>query len=253
MLMAFPDEHLGYFTLVSGGGNAVAWNFYEQFATVSFGPKTAAEVHRLAVTGMTHENMSRFAGLYRTVRYPHHDLSKTFILTDLTRVSLDRDGALRVYGARWLPVGPLEFRKDDGTERLSFQTDASGRVRFLNSSNERISWYESGYASIAFYFIFAGLFVTGVWKAKKMMRWVSAVVLFHCFGWLSVCLLIGPENLIFGLPLGLKAILLIGTLLPLLAATSTYSAWRNRRTLNYVLAATVFAYIPFVSYWNLKL
>ena len=26
VLMAFPDEHVGYFTLVSGGGNAVAWN-----------------------------------------------------------------------------------------------------------------------------------------------------------------------------------------------------------------------------------
>jgi CubicO group peptidase (beta-lactamase class C family) len=253
VLMAFPDEHVGYFTLVSGGGNAVAWNFYEQFATVSFGPKTTAGVHPLAVTGMTRENMSRFAGLYRTVRYPHHDLSKTFILTDLTRVSVDRDGALLVHGARWLPVGPLEFRKDDGTEKLSFQTDASGRVRFLNSSNERISWYESGYANIAFYFIFAGLFVTGIWKAKGMMQWISALVLLHCVGWLSVCLLIGPENLIFGLPLGLKAILLIGTLLPLLAAASMYALWRNRRTLNYILAATVLAYIPFVSYWNLKL
>jgi CubicO group peptidase (beta-lactamase class C family) len=253
VLMASPDEQVGYFTLVSGGGDAVAWNFYEQFATVRFGPKTAAKVHPLAVTGMTRENMSRFAGFYRTVRYPHHDLSKTFILTDLTRVSVDRDGALRVYGTRWLPVGPLEFRKDDGTEKLSFQTDASGRVQFLNSSNERISWYETGYVNIAFYFIFIGLFVWGVWTAKKMMRWISALALLHCVGWLSVCLLIGPENLIFGLPLGLKAILLIGTFLPLLAAASIYSAWRNRRTLNYVLTATVLAYIPFVSYWNLKL
>jgi len=138
-------------------------------------------------------------------------------------------------------------------DKLSFQTDTSGRVRFLNSSDERISWYESGYASIAFYFIFAGLFVTGVWKAKKMMRWISAVVLLHCVGWLGVCLLIGPENLIFGLPFGLKAILLIGTMLPLLAVASIYSAWRYRRKLNYVLTATVLAYIPFVSYWNLKL
>jgi len=251
VLMAFPGEHLGYFTLVSGGGNAVAWNFYEQFATVSFGPKTNGGVHPF--TGMTRENVSRFAGLYRTVRYPHHDLSKTFILTDLTRVSVDGDGALRVYGARWLPVGPQEFRKDDGTEKLSFQTDASGRVRFLNGTDERISWYESGYANIAFYFIFIGLFVSGVWKATKMMRWISALVLLHCVGWLSVSLLIGPENLIFGLPLGLKAILLIGTLLPLLTAASIYALWRNRRTLNYILAATFLAYIPFVNYWNLKL
>lgn len=253
VLMAFPDEHLGYFTLVSGGGNAVAWNFYEQFATVSFGPKATAQVQPVIAVGMTRESTLRFAGFYRTVRYPHHDLSKTFILTNLTRVAVDHDGALRVLGARWLPIGPLEFRKDDGSEKLSFQTDASGRVRFLNSSDERISWYETGYVNIAFYFVFIGLFITGVWKAKKMTRWISALVLLHCVGWLVVCLIIGPENLIFALPLELKAILLIGTLLPLLAAASIYAAWHNRRTLNYILATTVLAYIPFVSYWNLKL
>jgi len=253
VLMAFPDEHLGYFTLVSGGGNAVAWDFYERFASITFGPKTTGEAHPIPATGMAREQMSRFPGLYRTVRYPHHELSKTFILTDLTRVSLDHDGALRVHGARWLPIGPLEIKKEDGSEKLSFQTDESGRVRFLNSSDERISWYESGYASIAFYFIFATLFVSGVWKATKIMRWISAIVLLHCVGWLSMCLLIGPNNLIFGLPMELRAILIIGTLLPLLAAASIYAAWRDRRAFNCVLTATVLAYIPFISYWNLKL
>src|SRR5262249_51896858 len=148
----------------------------------------------------------------------HQDISKTFIITDLTRVSVDRDGALLVHGARWLAVGPLEFIKEDGSEKLSFQTDVAGRVRFLNSATERISWYETGYANIAFYFIFAGLFVAGLWKTGRMMRLISALLLLHCVGWLSVCLIIGPENLIFGLPLALKVILLIGTLLPFLVA-----------------------------------
>jgi len=253
VLMAFPEEKVGYFTLVSGGGNAVAWDFYERFATIAFGPKASADVHPVALTGMSRETMAQFAGFYRTVRYPHHDLSKTFILTDLTRVSLDRDAALRVYGARWLPVGPLEFQKEGGTEKLSFQTDPSGRVRFLNSSDERIHWYETGYANIAFYFSFVTLFVTGVWKGRKLFRWISAFALLHCVGWLSACLLIGPSNLIFGLPIGLRAILLIGTISPVLAAASVYAVWRERRTINYILTGTMLAYIPFVSYWNLKL
>jgi CubicO group peptidase (beta-lactamase class C family) len=253
VLMAFPDEHIGYFTLVSGGGNSIAWDFYERFATPTFGPKATAESSAGPVGAMTRENGSRYAGFYRTVRYPHHDLSKTFILLNLTRVSVDHEGALRVYGARWLPIGQHTFRKENGSETLSFQTDESGRVRFLNSSDERITWYETGYANIAFYFIFVGLFVAGVWKGKAWMRWISAVVLLHCAGFLSVCLIIGPENLIFGLPLALKAILLVGTLLPLLALASVLAAWRDRKTLNYILAATVLAYIPFVSYWNLKL
>ena len=52
VLMAFPDQHIGYFTLVSGGGNAIAWNFYEPFAIATFGPKTTAEGRPVAISGM---------------------------------------------------------------------------------------------------------------------------------------------------------------------------------------------------------
>ncbi len=202
---------------------------------------------------MTSKELSRFAGLYRTVRYPHHDLSKTFILMDLTRVSLAKNGGLQIYGRRWLPTGPWTFRKEGGTDLMTFQTDEAGRICFLNDSQERISWYETGYAAIAFYFSFLITFTVGIIRSKRLMRGISAIVLLHSLGWLAVCLAIGPSNLIFGLPFILKCILSIGTLLPLLAAAALLAAWRRRIRLNYILAASVLAYIPFVWYWNLKL
>ena len=253
VLMTFPDERLGYFTLVSGGGNAVAWDFYERFAKAEFGPATIAPIPIGTTQQMTSRELSHFAGLYRTVRYPHHDLSKTFILLDLTRVSLSKNGGLSIHGTRWLPTGPCTFRKEGGTDLMTFQTDDAGRIRFLNDSQEKISWYETGYAAIAFYFSFLVAFTIGIIRSKRFMRGISAVVLLHSLGWLAMCLAVGPSNLIFGFPFILKCILSIGTLLPLFAAAALLAAWRRRARLDYTLAAAVLAYIPFVWSWNLKL
>ena len=253
VLMAFPDQHIGYFTLVSGGGNSIAWDFYERFAKAEFGSTSQSPAPQDRGQIMTQAQLLRFAGLYRTVRYPHRDLSKTFILMNLTRVSVTEDGALSIWGARWLPTGPLRFRKQGAADVVSFSADGAGRIRFFNDSQERISWYETGYASIAFYFLFVALFVLVLIRGTGLTRYFSAVALLHCLGWIAICLAIGPSNLIFGLPLALKANLAIGTLLPALAAGALFSAWRQGSRTAYVVAASIIGYIPFVWYWNLKL
>jgi uncharacterized membrane protein YhdT len=254
VMMAFPDRGLGYFTLVSGGGNAIAWDFYGKFPDAVFGRASTSRSEFLAPISI-HDlrNTSRFAGFYRTVRYPHQDISKVFITTNLTRTTLDSEGALRVYGARWLPIGPLEFRKENGNDRLKFELDSNGRVRFMNDSDERIAWYEVGYAGIAFYVSFALIFLTGALKSTRITRWASGAVLLHCVGWLAIALIVGPANLIFGLPLALKCVLLVGTVLPVIAIAAVYSAYKHPGILPYVVATAIVAYIPFVNYWNLKL
>jgi len=40
------------------------------------------------------------------------------------------------------------------SETIFFKEDEDGRIRFLGDTQEKIAWYESGYANIAFYFIF---------------------------------------------------------------------------------------------------
>jgi hypothetical protein len=186
------------------------------------------------------------------VRYPHHELSKTFIILDLTRVTADGDGALRFRGARWIRTGPLQFEKEDGSETVSFKEESDGRIRFLGDTEEKIGWYQSGYANIAFYFIFTIFFGVASWRARGVLRWLSILALLHSLGWLGAALIRGPENLIFGLPLPLKGILSIGTAMPLLALAAIYVAWRNRTILAAATAVVLACYVPFVFYWNLR-
>ena len=73
------------------------------------------------------------------MRYPHHDISKTFIIMDLTRVTEDGDGALRMHGSRWIQTSPLEFN-EDGPEKVRFQENRNGRIQFLGDSDEADRW-----------------------------------------------------------------------------------------------------------------
>jgi hypothetical protein len=187
----------------------------------------------------------------RTVRYPHHELSKTFIIFDLTRVTVERDGALRFRGARWIQTAPLQFEKDDGSETVSFKEDSAGKIKFMGDTNERIAWYESGYVNIAFYCLFTIFFGVESWRAKGVLRWLCVLALVHSVGWLAVGAITGPGNLVMGLPWTLKGILWIGTAAPLMAVSAIYIAWRRRDVLTIGAAVVLACYIPFVFYWNL--
>src|SRR6266403_1132719 len=169
VMVTLPDHDIGLAVLVSGSGNGLAWGFYSRFLDADFGttPSQPLQSNRpLPPKAGDHERCARFSGQYRTVRYPHHELSKTFIMLDLTRVTLERDGALRFQGARWIQTGPLEFEKEDGSETVSFKEGDSGRIKFLGNAEERISWYESGYANIVFYFLFTIFFVAASLRGK---------------------------------------------------------------------------------------
>src|SRR6266481_5812526 len=255
VIAAVPEHDLGVAVLVSGNGGGLAWELYTRFLDAQFGTTSAQiprDAHLLQAKPGDRESSSRFTGLYRTVRYPHHELSKTFIILDLTRVTADSDGALRFRGARWIRSGPLQFEREDGSEPVSFKEDSDGRIRFLGDTEEKIRWYQSGYANIAFYFIFTIFFGVASWRARGVLRWLSLLALLHSLGWLGAALIRGPENLIFGLPLPLKGILWIGTATPLLALAAISLAWRNRTILSVASAAALAFYVPFVFYWNLR-
>jgi hypothetical protein len=127
-----------------------------------------------------------------------------------------------------------------------------GAFGFLVTRKSKVRWYQSGYANIAFYFIFTIFFGVASWRARGALRWLSIFALLHSLGWLGAALIRGPENLIFGLPLPLKGILSIGTAMPLLALAAVYVAWRSRTLLAVAIAVVLACYVPFVFYWNLR-
>ncbi len=254
VLVAVPEKGIGVVILVSGNIKPGAVGFYNRFLDAQLGPQMPQPPKSEIVpreNGSSYKNNARFSGLYRTVRYPHHELSKTFIIFDLTRVTVERDGALRFGGARWLQTAPLEFEKEDGSQTVSFKEGKAGKIKFMNDTDERIAWYESGYINIAFYCLFTSFFGVASWQAKAVLRWLCALALVHSVGWLAVGAITGPGSLVMGLPWTLKGILWIGTAIPLMAVLAAYIAWR-RRTVLAVGTAAVFAYYtPFVFYWNL--
>jgi len=255
VMATVPDHDIGLVVLVSGSGNGLAWGFYSRFLDTEFGTtssQTLQSNRTFQPKAGDYERCIRFAGLYRTVRYPHHELSKAFIILDLTHVTVERDGALRFRGARWIRTGPLQFEKEDASETVSFKEGDSGRIEFLGDTEERIAWYESGYINIAFYFLFTTFFGIASWRGKSALRWLCVLGLLHSLGWLAIVLITGPENLILGLPLPLKGLLWIGTAVPLMAVSGIYVAWRNRTNLAVAAALVLACYVPFVFYWNLR-
>ena len=55
--------------------------------------------------------------------------------------------------------------------------DAAGRIKFLDDKEERIGWYESGYANIPFYFLFTFFFGFALWRVKTASRWLCGLAL----------------------------------------------------------------------------
>ena len=95
-------------------------------------------------------------------------------------------------------------------------------------------------------------FGVALWRDKGALRWLCGLALLHSLGWLAIVLIIGPENLVFGLPLPLKALLWIGTVVPLMAVSGIYLAWRDRTILAVTATVVLACYVPFVFYWNLR-
>ncbi len=66
--------------------------------------------------------------MYWPVRYPHHDLGKTFVVSMDQQVLANGDGSLTYEGERWIAVEPLRFRNVADSRELTFQQDANGQI-----------------------------------------------------------------------------------------------------------------------------
>ena len=259
ILVAVPEREIGLVILVSGNISPGAVGFYNRFLDAQIGSQTP-EVARTATVsrenGSSYQQNARLSGLYRTVRYPHHEMSKTFIAFNLTRVAVEQDGSLRFGGARWIQTAPFRFEKEDGSETVSFQEDDVGKIKFMTTSgrgetDERVAWYETGFANIVFYSLFTSFFGVGAWRAKGVLRLFCALAVVHSLGWVGVGAIPGPGNLVMGLPWPLELILWVGTAVPLMAVSAIYLAWRRRDVFAIGTAFALACYIPFVFYWNL--
>ena len=264
VLLWFPEQDRALVTLAASSSNVATWNLVPEIMQSWFGTKKQPTAIPITPLPNAREWAARVAGTYRPVRYPHHDLGKTFMVTMDQPVRANADGSIAYGGEQWVALEPLRFRTVAGERQLTFQEDSSGQIRFLNRESERIAWYQGGRTAIAFYFCFLLLSLFIIWRnwrgRNAPLRWMAAAILIHSVSWLGAVLVADPQRLILGNPWYLTAVLVFGTLVPLVWVFLVASTCRGLTRASYpashwlsaILAALGLGlYIPFILYWRL--
>jgi CubicO group peptidase (beta-lactamase class C family) len=256
VLVALPELRSGFAVMISGPSNSLAWEFYSRFMDACVPPteKVAPTSSEAMPASVNADEIGRVAGLYRTVRYPHHELSKTFILFDLTKVSVRPDGSLNINGQRYVRRRGQEYQPETGEPALAFLTTSDGKqfiVQPGSPAREKIHWFETGWIGVVCYFGCIGVFIVGFVKSRRFSRIIYGIALVYSVGWLATVLIVGPSNLILGLPLALKCFLALGTALPALFIASIFAAAKTPTRYSILLPLSFLPFSMVVWYWHL--
>ena len=268
VILWFPEHEKALITLAASPNVMATWGLVPKIMEVWFGPPKVS-VRAVPVTPVPHarEWATRVAGIYRPVRYPHSDIAKTFVITMDRSVQVNPDASLNYGGDKWIAVAPLRFRHVSEERYLTFQEDSNGHIRFLNRDAERIAWYQSGRATIVFFFGFIALAAALLWVCRRSvdcrpLHWTAWAVIAHSFLWLGAVLLSDPQRLILGIPWYLTVALTFGMIVPLLwlllagsiCAALWRRSWPTSVACGRVLATVLLAfYFPFIWSWHLTI
>jgi len=265
ILLWFPGRDRALITMAASTSNVATWNLVPGVMQSWFGVNQKAAAVPVRASSNAMEFAARVAGIYRPVRYPHHDIGKTFLVSMDQSVDANDDGSIEYAGERWIAVERLRFRNVADARELIFQEDTNRQIRFMNRESERIRWYESGRAAIACYFCFLVVSALILWRERnrgksKGIRWMAAAILIHSISWLGAVLVADPQRLILGSPWYLTVALGVGTLVPLvwlcLAASTCWGLFKRTYAPAHPLSAVLITlalglYLPFISYWQL--
>jgi hypothetical protein len=264
VLLWFPERDRALLTMAASASNVATWNLVPEIMQSWFGAEKQSNPAPITPFPGARESATRVAGTYRPVRYPHHDLGKTFVVTMDQSVRANGDGSIAYGGEGWIAVDPLRFRNAADGRELTFQGDATGQIRFMNRENERIAWYQSGRAAIVFYFGFILLSIAILYRNRHggnaPLNWMAATVLVHSVWWLGAALIADPQRLILGNPWYLTAGLAFGAAVPFGWILFVGSMCRDLSGTSYpasrllsrgLTALGLGLYIPFILYWQL--
>jgi hypothetical protein len=251
------------------------------------------------------EQLERFAGSYRWVRYPRSTIGKAIALVPgpypiVIEANDDTSLSLSFFGAdaawRYVPVGRNAFKQVEGGpqelggllidpgETLAFRENQGGEVTYgfvslQNTAFERLAWYESAEAQMGTMGSLLLLFASAVvlWplgaligRLRKRSResnpawrrtvWVGWTVSALNLLFLLVVLLSFGEEMVFGVPLLVRVILVIPIVTSVLSVVMlalAAIAWlRGQGSLVGRLGYSFIAlasglFVLFVGYWNM--
>lgn len=136
-LALFPVHGLGFFVSfnsIEGGGvsNTVLDAFIEHYFPHPDVPMLKPNPEKL-------KSLGNFAGTFRANRFTRSDLSKLASLSGQIELTMQADGTVATHfqdkTRRWIQVGDLLFREEDGLDQMALRTNDEGQVThfFLSS------------------------------------------------------------------------------------------------------------------------
>ena len=195
--------------------------------------------------------LHRFTGRYFSTRRAHESLTKLGALLGAVNVSLSEDGALKTIGpktTRWIEIKPLIFREEYGHRTLVFRKDKKGRITHMLIADrpyiafERIRTEDSPKLHVGFAIAAIILYFTTIisWPFSALIRWRHNVELnrrtriprlAYLLAWSASFLFIvvaaflalglrEPNAIVFGIPIWIKAILVLVILSVIMTAGS---------------------------------
>ncbi len=248
LLALLPEDSTGIFlSFNSEGGGGIANKVLDAVADRYFPSDQVA----LEAASDQPSNPERFAGQYRSIRYPHHRFSKVMALMGPVTVEGTADGCLKTKAGeetrRWVQISPLIFREENGTARLAFQEDGQGKTTHLFIGEVPILAFEKiptlerpsvatgilGGVLLIFLLTLTGWAVgarlrskyqVANWQSEHLLpttaRWIGwltalSLVLFH-FGF-AILMADDPQSIVYGIPQELVFL----SVLPLLSLVLT--------------------------------
>jgi len=273
LMVLAPAHKLGFF-VASNALPGVGDFLFEPAMTHLFGPSVPVPPPVPIPDAL--RRAERFAGVYRAYRRAGYEMSAIRGLTPMIqrRVSVDRDGAIRWQGRRWVEVEPLVFRSVDSDDYIVFREDSRGDVSGV-AGYERIRWWEHAPVHLGLLLLCLLTFVSylvlmgvravrrpwgmpaGGSVARTCAVFIALTNLAFVAGLAAVFRTLGsttplPLPIVAWLCLPLAS-LVVTTPLPAFAAKAWREGWWNRseRLLYVALTAAALAFMAFLNYWNL--
>ena len=244
-----PEQKMGLFVSYNTrGGRKAAKETYELFMNRYYPP---GDLQVLTPSEKSIDRLRRLTGRYFSTRRSHERLTKLGALLATVHVKLSEDGVLKTVGsriARWIELKPLTFREEYGDRTLVFRKDAKGRVTHMFMSDlpymalERIGIMDSPilHVALAVAAILLFFITTASWPFTALIRRRHNVTLnrrtriprlAYLLAWSASFLFIvvaaflahglrDPDAIVFGIPVLIKAVLVLVILAVIMTAGS---------------------------------
>jgi len=287
-LFLIPDHNLGIFICQNGGPSGFRMqlttallNRYFPSATEPALPQPPADFAQRA---------ELFAGGYRSVRQDVASLDKLRTVSDLLNIASSDQSIIWIETqTQWVEIDSLLFQYAEGTSRMAFREDSQSNIThlFLDLKQipiayERVSWYDMPTFTWGSLYFFCLVFLSSfiIWPIMRRRRSrrteraenqlshrlprllaISSVTLNSIFiiGFASFMSFFIDE-LEYGVPLLIKALLVIPIVTAILTATLLLFAvlsWRHRYWSSFerwhysLVALTCTAFVIWCHHWNL--